>query len=77
LRTSAGVTVYVDPVAPSIGWPSASHWRWVRPAGVQVPGVAVRTWSTWGVPEMAGASLARNCPGAIRAVRSERTVVVV
>ena len=54
-RRSAGVTLYVVPVAPSIGLPSAIHCRWILPAGLQVPASAVSTWSTCGVPEIVGA----------------------
>ena len=64
LRRSAGVTLYVVPVAPSIGSPSAIHCRWILPAGVHVPALAVSTWSTCAVPEIVGAVVTRNCPGA-------------
>ena len=77
VRRSAGVTLYVVPVAPSIGLPSAIHCRWIRPAGVQVPASAASTWSTCGVPEIAGAAVTRNWPGATEALTAEFTAFVV
>src|SRR4051812_2437562 len=77
VRRSAGVTLYVVPVAPSIGLPSAIHCRWIRPAGVHVPGPAVSSWSTCAVPEIVGADVTRNWPGATAVLTSESTAFVV
>ena len=68
--------MYVDPVAPSMGWPSAIHWRWILPAGVQVPARPVRTRSTCGVPEIVGAAVAWNWPGATASLTWETTAFV-
>src|SRR5689334_8950949 len=73
LRRSPGLGVYVVPVAPAIGVPSASHWKRTVPAGDHVPACAVSGLSTWATPETVGGALAVNRPGATSAVAPDFT----
>src|SRR4029079_3595353 len=74
LRRTSGVGVYAEPVAPTIGTPSASHCSAqraargshcgaTRPAGSHTRADAVSGWSTCGTPAIDGGVRTSKAPG--------------